>query len=137
LVAYWAMNAGSGSKVADTSPHGQDNSGTLTGDTTWSQMGLDHSLQFDGSGDMVNVSDSSDINTTTVTQRTISLWFAVDDASISSRKQVLYEEGGTTRGLNVYVDSGRLYVGGWNTISRESNWSGTLSKDPSVNKLPD
>ena len=66
-------------------------------------------------------------------QRTISLWFRADDVSINSRNQVLYEEGGTTRGLNIYLKNGSLYVGGWN--SSESGWSGTfLSSDQIVTR---
>ena len=125
LVAYWAMNEGSGSTAADTSPYGRNHPGTLAGDTTWSPQGLDHSLQFDGFSDRLAVPNSSSINIAWATQRTVSLWFAVDDASISSRKQVLYEEGGATRGINIYLDSGRLYVGGWNA-PHESNWTGTF-----------
>lgn len=40
-----------------------------------------------------------------------------------SKKLQLYEEGGGTRGLNIYLDAGQLYVGGWNTS--ESGWLGT------------
>ncbi|MEO0514536.1 MAG: LamG domain-containing protein [Planctomycetota bacterium] len=58
-------------------------------------------------------------------QRSVAFWFRVDDASLTSRKQVVYEEGGTTRGLVVYVFDNQLYVGGWNTPSSESNWAGT------------
>ncbi|MCK4465768.1 MAG: HYR domain-containing protein, partial [Bacteroidales bacterium] len=29
-------------------------------------------------------------------------------------RQVLYEEGGTVRGLNIYIDGGLLYISGWN-----------------------
>jgi hypothetical protein len=36
---------------------------------------------------------------------------------------VIFEVGGGTRGLNIYIHSGRLYVGGWNRPSNESNWT--------------
>ncbi len=130
LVAYWAFNEGSGTVAGDTSPYGQNHSGTLVGDTTWSPAGLGHSLQFDGDGDAVAVPDSSDINTSVVTQRSISLWFAAHDVASSTQPQVLLEEGGIARGLNIYLYGGRLYVGGWNADSNESNWQGTfLSTD--------
>ena len=36
---------------------------------------------------------------------------------------MLYQEGGTSRGLNLYLDSGLLYVGGWN--NGERGWNQT------------
>ncbi len=121
LVAHWTFDERTGTVAGDWSPFGQDNPGTLVGDTTWSPDGT---VVFDGIGDAVTVADSPDINLGTHAQRTISLWFRADDVSISTQKQVLFEEGGTTRGLNVYLSGGSLYVGGWN-IS-ESGWTGTF-----------
>ena len=84
------------------------------GDSLRVAQGLGDSLQFDGDGDYVAITNSVDINVTTASQRTISLWFRADDTAIASRQQVLYEEGGSGRGLNIYLHAGRLYVGGWN-----------------------
>ena len=80
-------------------------------------------LSLDGVGDYFDVPDSSDLNLSIVSQRTISLWFNPDE--VSSR-QVLYEEGGGTRGLVIYIDSGQLYVGGWNKTASQSGWAGTF-----------
>ena len=60
----------------------------------------------------------------------MSLWFNADDVNVDG-KQVLFAEGNTTNGLNVYVEAGTLYVGGWavgsfNTFldtSVESGWN--------------
>ena len=79
---------------------------------------------FDGKGDAIKIKNSRDINLGTHGQRTISLRFQADDIS-GNKRQVLYEEGAGVRGLNIYIDKDRLYVGGWNTPSRESGWSGT------------
>ncbi|MBI3307586.1 MAG: LamG domain-containing protein, partial [Candidatus Omnitrophica bacterium] len=57
-------------------------------------------------------------------ERTVAIWFRVEDPSINTRKQVIYEEGGAGRGLNIYVYDGKLYVGGWNALGG-SNWQGT------------
>jgi hypothetical protein len=46
----------------------------------------------------------------------------VEDKNITSRKQTIYEQGGTVRGLNIYVYGGNLYVGGWNEPNGESDW---------------
>ena len=126
LVAWWELNEGSGLVAADTSPVGANHPATLMDDTMWSPYGLGGSLSFDGHGDMLSVPDSASINTTSVMQRTISLYFAASDVSESAPRQVIYEEGGTTRGINVYLDRGQLYVGGWNTPASESGWEGTF-----------
>ena len=94
-------------------------------------MGLGRSVQLSGNTDIVAIPDSAELNLMTVTQRTVSLWFNVDAAALNGSKQVLFEEGGTDRGLNVYLDGGRLYVGGWNVPTTESGWAGTfLSTEP-------
>jgi len=62
LVACWLMNEGCGGTVFDSS--GNNNVGTLYGDTYWNAGRFGASLHFDGTGDYVNVSDtdSLDIN---------------------------------------------------------------------------
>jgi len=60
----------------------------------------------------------------THTQRTVEAWFKVDDKT-RSHKQTIYEEGGTVRGLNIYIHTnGTLYGGAWNEPGGESNWAG-------------
>jgi hypothetical protein len=83
-----------------------------------------YALDFDGNSHYVQISNSSDINTgsNNHTQKTIEAWFKVDDKNITSRKQTIYEQGGTVRGLNIYVYGGNLYVGGWNEPNGESDW---------------
>lgn len=125
LVALLALDETSGTSAPDTSPFGVDNSGTLQNGPQWVPGVFGNAVQFDGIDDYISLSDSDDINLGTHAERTISLWFQVDDASINSRKQVLYEEGGNTRGLNIYVYDGSLYVGGWNDDANQSGWGGT------------
>jgi hypothetical protein len=83
-----------------------------------------HALDFNGSNQYVKINNSSDINTgsNNHTQKTIEAWFRVDNKDITSRKQTIYEQGGTIRGLNIYVYGGALYVGGWNEPNGESDW---------------
>ncbi|MCM2372109.1 LamG-like jellyroll fold domain-containing protein [Aporhodopirellula aestuarii] len=117
LVALLALDG----DAADTSPYGNDNSGSIQGgagfvtDAVRGQV-----LSLDGVDDWITIANSADINTSTVTQRTISLAFNADDVST---RQLLFEEGGGTRGLIIYIDSGQLYVGGWN--KSQSGWAGT------------
>ncbi len=83
-----------------------------------------YALDFDGSNDYVKINNSSDINTgsNNHTQKTIEAWFKVENKNITSRKQTIYEQGGTIRGLNIYVYDGNLYVGGWNEPNGDSDW---------------
>ena len=54
-----------------------------------------------------------DGNESDIAKRSISMWFEVNDVGVSSRKQVVYEQGNSSDGLNIYVEDGQLYVGGW------------------------
>jgi len=83
-----------------------------------------HALDFNGSNQYIKINNSSDINTGSHnhTQKTIEAWFRVDNKDITTRKQTIYEQGGTVRGLNIYVYGGSLYVGGWNEPNGESDW---------------
>ena len=121
-VAYLSLNDGQGKLAKDSSTKGRNNSGTLAGDAAWVK-GV-KGVVLDGKGDAINLKNSSDINLGTHGQRTISLDFKADDIG-SGKRQVLYEEGAGARGLNIYLDRNRLYVGGWNTPGKESGWSGT------------
>ena len=130
LIAELKFEDNSGTLAADSSPFGQDNSGSLLNgaDLTSVAGNLTGVVNFDGDNDYIALSNSRDINLGIHQQRTISLWFQADDINPTTGKQVLYEEGGAIRGLNIYLDAGQLYVGGWNTP--ESGWSGTyLSTD--------
>jgi hypothetical protein len=45
-----------------------------------------------------------------------------------SEKQTVFEEGGRTRGLVIYVHEGQVYVAGWNRA--EYNWDGAWISAP-------
>ena len=80
-------------------------------------------LKFNGSKDGISFPDSADINTGgPYTNRTVVAFFNCDNVSITNRKQTIYEEGGKTRGLVIYVYDGAAYVGGWNRA--EYGWPG-------------
>ncbi len=111
--AHWRFDEGEGTSVNDSSPSGRNNPGELVGNPVWTDEGYNGALQFDGINDAVWIFDSADINYTTSNTRSISVWFQVDDPSISDRKQVLYEEGGAINGLNLYLYDGQFYGGQW------------------------
>ena len=80
-------------------------------------------LEFNGEDDGIKIPDSADINTGgPYTDRTIAAFFNCNNVGIDDRKQVIFEEGGRTRGLVIYVFDGEVYVGGWNRA--EYNWNG-------------
>ena len=107
--------------MIDTTPY----ENLLTNASAVSGSYDNYALDFDGSNDFVAIPNSNDINTgsNNHSQKTIEAWFSVNDKSVASRKQTIYEQGGTVRGLNIYVYGGSLYVGGWNEPNSESNWN--------------
>ena len=119
--AYWRLGETSGSPAEDRSGNNRD--GTYVNGVALNQPSLifdlndpDPAAGFDGNNDYMQVPNSSGINTLgPYDEKTIDLWFNADE--VSSR-QVLYEQGGSTRGLNIYIDSGSVYVGGWNNPSQ-------------------
>ncbi|MGB7087633.1 MAG: LamG domain-containing protein, partial [Phormidesmis sp.] len=126
LVAYLNLNEGKGSRAKDRSEAGRRNDGKLSGGVKWTKKGKEGgALDFDGKNDLVKIKDSKDINQGIHKERTISLWFNADKINTGSKKQVIYEEGGGDRGLNIYLNKGRLYTGAWNRDSKQSDWSGT------------
>jgi hypothetical protein len=79
-------------------------------------------FQFDGKSDGIGLPDSLLINTGgPYTDRTVAAFFKCNDISLKE-KQVIFQEGGATRGLCIYVHSGKAYVGGWNRA--QYNWDG-------------
>lgn len=127
-VVYYTFEDGSGTTVTDV--RGGNHDGTLAGGASWSALGegiTGRAIVMDGNDDQVNIENSNDINLTTHALRTIAFWFRAADPS-KSAKQVLYEEGGGSRGLNVYLQSNTLYFGGWN--NNENGWNQTFLSTP-------
>ncbi len=71
------------------------------------------SVVFNGVNSGMTTPDHPEINTATVVQRNITVAFR-SSANTASR-QILYEEGGNIRGMNVYIFNNRLYCGFYNT----------------------
>ncbi|MFQ6035785.1 MAG: discoidin domain-containing protein, partial [Sedimentisphaerales bacterium] len=111
----------SGNQVPDDSAN--NNTGTIVGNPQVVDGLSGKALQFDGVDDGVNIPDSQYINVTSGPwqNRTIVAVFNCADVT-KQQKQVVFEEGGRTRGLVIYVFDGQVYVGGWNRA--EYNWNG-------------
>jgi hypothetical protein len=118
VAANWTFNDGS---AKDRSKKGLN--GNIVGDPKAVDGIAGKALKFNGEDDGIKIPDSADINTGgPYTNRTVAALFYCDDVKINDRKQVIYEEGGRTRGLVIYVHDGKIYGGGWNRA--QYNWNG-------------
>ena len=121
VAANWTFNDGS---AKDTSKKGLD--GNFAGKPQAVDGIAGKALKFNGKSDGIKLPDSIDINTGgPYTNRTVAALFNCDDVGVKDRKQVIYEEGGATRGLIIYVHDDKVYVAGWNRA--EYNWNGAWS----------
>jgi len=127
LVMHLEFDRVAENSLPDSSPEGRNNPGKLSNGAEFS----DGRVDLGDRNDVIEVADSPDINLGTHSQRTVSLWFKVDNKNIGDGKQIIYEEGGFNggdAGLNIYIENSRLYFGGWN--QNRGNWTGTyLSSD--------
>ncbi len=126
LKAHWTFE---GNTTDVASADSVSDNGTLRGNA---QITDDNTLKLDGSGDYMSMGNSTEINKTNgegINQRTITIDFKADPTG--GETQVLYYEGGGTRGLSVYMHEGNIAVGGWNKA--ETRWNGTwLNSDIDV-----
>ena len=122
LVAQLNLDETEGNLASDSQAN---TSGTLLNGAFFEPVGEDlgNGVRFDGHDDVINLDSSYEINFDVHNQRTISVWFNADDVDRDT-PQVIYEEGAGGLGLNIYLDGGQLYVGGWNNV--ETDWSGTF-----------
>jgi len=121
-IAYWRLNETSGTTAVNLGSLGPAANGTYVGGVVLGVPDLipyddDAAARFNGSDARVNVPDHALINTGgPYEDKTVELWFTTAD--VQSR-QVLYEQGGFTRGINIYIEGGMLYAGAWN---RAETW---------------
>ena len=112
-IGYWRLNETSGTTADNLGTDGSPIDGSLSGGVTLGTSALygsgDLSMDFDGVNDGIRIPDSSSINTSTYPERTVELVFNADDVNT---RQVLFEEGGATNGLTIYLDGGNVYVSG-------------------------
>jgi len=101
-----------GNNVPDDSAN--SNAGNLIGSPQVVDSPKGKALQFNGTSDGVHLPDSAMIgNTGTHQNRTVIAVFNCADVT-KSDKQVVFDEGGYTRGLSIYVYDGLAYGAGWN-----------------------
>ncbi|MEM6812044.1 MAG: LamG-like jellyroll fold domain-containing protein [Pseudomonadota bacterium] len=107
-IAYWSLN--DSGTVADNlgstgSIDGTLNNGVLTNQNAL-YVGGSESMAFDGTNDYIFIPNSPDINENAQTLRTVELVFRADTLT---GRQVLYEEGGGTNALTIYLDGANIY----------------------------
>ena len=118
-VAYYRLNEEAGNVAENLGSAGAGLNGSYNANVT---KGSEDELFLGVGGDSVgatfngtnnneriSIPDSPLINTSPHTQRTVELVF---NAAHTNGRQVLYEEGGTTNALNIYIEDGYVYVNG-------------------------
>lgn len=106
----------------DQSPNGNDASAFGTA-PTYDAIATNFNPAFDFglvTGGLTIGSDP-DINTSLITERSYTIAFKT--GSDISTRQLLYEQGGTVRGLNVYITNDRLYANVWEDASEASDFT--------------
>lgn len=73
---------------------------------------VENAVRFSGSNQFLATADHSDINLSTIAQR--SLVTVIKTGNNVSTRQIIYEEGGTVRGLNIYIEDSKIRCGFWN-----------------------
>jgi signal peptidase I len=85
----------------------------------------DTSTSFNGTS-AVTLGDNALLNTSTRSQRSAELWFRADTVT---GRQVLYEEGGSTNGMVIYLEGAGLRARAW---SDSTGWTNELDTVASV-----
>jgi hypothetical protein len=106
LIAHYPLN------TDFTNASGPAPDATSVGDAAIDQeSGLDGAVLFDGIDDRVDIPSDSAINSS-FSSRAISVWFKPQSEHVTGT-QVIFEEGGTSRALVIYLHDGSLYAGGY------------------------
>ncbi len=113
---YLSMDEGEG--ITATDSRGENNNGSLVNGASWTgpSGGISGTgIVLDGIDDQIHMENANgihDLFDLIHGERTITLWFKADDP-LRKTKQALYQEGDQSRGLNIYLEAGTLYIGGW------------------------
>lgn len=110
-VGYWQLNETAGTTAVNQGSGGAAINGTYQNGVSLGNPGLysnspDTSASFDGVNDRVVIPNSALINVGNQSLRTVELVF---NADTTTGRQILYEEGGNTNSLNIYINNGRIY----------------------------
>jgi len=114
-VLHYRFEEGSGNITYDASGNG--NTGTLY----WMRE-----LQFNGQNSYVNLNSPTNYGLwdNAFTTRTVCIRFYANDVT---KRQFLYEEGGTVNGMNIYIYDGKVWFGAW---AEGNGWNGAWISYP-------
>lgn len=106
----------------DRSPNNNSPSAAPGFRATYNTTGINGipSLTFDG-GDEYEIADDANINTN-ASYRKKDFSIVVETGANVTTRQLIYEEGGGTNGINIYIDNGLFYFHIW---SQSTGWGGT------------
>ena len=76
-------------------------------------LGSFKAYKFDGQDDVLKLPDHQELNTASKAQHK-SFAVVFKSGSDVSKRQVIYEQGGGSRGFNIYLESGKLHASAWN-----------------------
>ncbi|QDU89457.1 hypothetical protein Pla175_28470 [Pirellulimonas nuda] len=113
-IAYWKLDESGGSTAINSGSLGSAANASYSGGHAKGAPPLagEEGASVSFSGGRIGLGNVNGVNRSgPFTQKTIELWFQAE--SLSGR-QVLYEQGGSIRGLSIYLDGTDLYVAGWN-----------------------
>lgn len=114
--SHWRLGETSGTTATDRKGTA---TATYTGGVTLGAAGLvsdgNTAVSLDGTTGYVAVPNHTSINTGgPYSALTVEAWIRPDDVTA---RRVVYEQGGASRGLNLYVESGRVRFGAWNLVN--------------------
>ena len=117
LVAHWQLNDASGGTVGDSSGNGHE--GTLVGDPQWTDGYFDGALEFDGTGDEVEIPFDEALNQETFT---ITAWANAATSGAGHRAVISSRDDFPQRGYIFYCEPGNNWQfwtggGGWRPIT--------------------
>jgi hypothetical protein len=124
--------------VSDSSTVGL--AGNIIGEPYLAEGLFGKALAFDGVDDGVHIPDSQFINVTNGPWPNKTVMAVFNCAHVDKpEKQTVYEQGGLTRGLTIYIHEGLVYVGGWNKAEYQWNpgsWISAPSLQTNGTQLP-
>lgn len=109
-----------GSTVTDWQDHWIGNHDATTGvaaptyRSTSSAINFNPTVDFTTSSTSLTIANNTDFNTgTSYTNKGLNFAFRTNTSDVATR-QVIYEQGGNTRGIIVYIESGNLHTSAYN-----------------------
>lgn len=119
--AGFAMNMGSGTAAGGIGTYS-------AGGITYGVPGLVNSggntaVRFDGATGIITAPASADINSgAAYTHKTIEAFFNADTIPGTGSQAVIYEQGGTSNGFNIFLADGKLSAGSWKNSPDQFNF---------------